>query len=55
MKAKVLTRFIDKETKELHEVGSIIDVSETRSKEILAAGNYIEVVKTAKVKKEATK
>lgn len=49
MRVKVLKNFIDKETKEYHKVGTqrkptIIDVSEERAKEILTAGNYIEVV-----------
>ena len=53
MKAKVLNEFIDKETKKLNKVGSIIEVSESRAKEIMAAGEYIEVVKATKTKKES--
>lgn len=41
MQAKVLIDFIDKETKAYNRAGSIIEVSEARSKEILKAGKYI--------------
>ena len=51
MKVKVLKRFIDKETKKLNKPNTIIDVTESRLKEIQAAGNYVEVVKTTKTKK----
>ena len=45
MKCKVLKNFIDKETKKLNCVDSVIDVSEERAKEIMEAGKYIEPVK----------
>lgn len=50
MKAKVLQKFIDKHTNKLNEVGTIIEVSKERLAEILAAGNYVEVVKTRTTK-----
>lgn len=59
MKARVLISFIDKETRVFHEVGAEIVVSESRAKEILAAGKYIEVIdapkasKTPRTKKDA--
>lgn len=53
MKAKVLKMFRDKETGQVRQIGEIFDVSETRSKEILSAGDYIELVKPAK-KKDTT-
>jgi hypothetical protein len=37
MKLKVLKSFYDKDTNELYEVGSVIDVSESRANEILAS------------------
>ena len=40
MKVKVVNRFVDKETKQLHEYGEVIEVTEARFAEISAAGKY---------------
>jgi len=48
MKVKVLKTFIDKNTKKLNEVGSIIDVTKERYEELRAAGNYVAVEKVTK-------
>lgn len=53
MKVKVLNRFIDKETEVLYEPETVIDVTESRLKEIQAAGHFVEVVKSTKTKKKA--
>lgn len=42
MKVKVVKRFVDKETKELHEANEVIEVTEARFEEISAAGKYVE-------------
>ena len=42
MKVKVVSRFVDKETKQLHEYGEVIEVTEARFAEISAAGKYVE-------------
>jgi len=47
MKVKVVNRFVDKETKQLHEYGEVIEVTEARFKEISAAGKYVEKVEDA--------
>lgn len=52
MKVKVLKPFIDKQTKVLNEVGSIIELTEVRVKEILKIDNFIEIIKTSRTKKE---
>ena len=44
MKVEVTKRFIDKETKQLREVGETFEVTEARFKEISAAGNYVKVL-----------
>lgn len=44
MKVKVVNRFVDKETRQLHEYGEVIEVTEARFKEISAAGKYVEAV-----------
>ena len=36
MKVKVLKKFIDKHTKELHEVGATLNIDEKRYKEIIS-------------------
>lgn len=52
MKCKVLNNFVDKETEKLNRRGDVIDVTESRLKEIQSAGNYVEVIKqTTKAKK----
>ena len=40
---KVVKEFIDKNTREFHEVGEVIELTEERATEILSAGKYIEV------------
>jgi len=42
MKAKVVNRFVDKNTRHLHEAGDVIEVTEARFAEISAAGRYVE-------------
>ena len=44
MKVKVVNRFVDKVTKQLHEYGEVIEVTEERFAEISAAGKYVEKV-----------
>lgn len=48
MKAKVLVKFIDKHTSEIHKVGDTITISEDRFKEILEVGPLVKKVETAK-------
>lgn len=48
MKAKVLVRFIDKHTGEVHKKDDVIDITEKRFKEILETGNFVEKVKAEK-------
>lgn len=43
MKAKVLTRFFDKVTKEIHEPDDVIEITPERFNELLKKGRYIEV------------
>ena len=50
MKAKVLKRFIDKETKVLNEIGTEINITKERFEELKAAGNYVEPIKNTKSK-----
>lgn len=47
MKVKVINRFIDKYTKVLNESGSVIDVTESRFKE-LSAGGYVKAIEEEK-------
>lgn len=54
MKAKVINKFIDKHTKQLYKVGTIIEVSKERLAEIKAKGNFVEIIK-AEPKKKASK
>ena len=44
MKVKVVNRFVDKVTKQLHEYGEVIEVTEARFKEISDAGKYVEAI-----------
>lgn len=44
MKYKVVKRFIDKNTKKLHEKGSFYDCSEKRFAEIEKQGKFLEAV-----------
>lgn len=52
MKAKVLKRFKDKHTGELHQKGTTITVSKERFDEIMSVGPFVEAIKTGKTKKE---
>lgn len=47
MKVKVLQKFKDKHTGELHEAGEIIDVTKKRYAEILTVGKLVEEHKEA--------
>lgn len=40
MKIKVINSFRDKNTKEIHQVGEVLEVSNERGAEIISAGNY---------------
>lgn len=40
MKIKVINSFRDKNTKEIHQVGEVLEVSDERGAEIISAGNY---------------
>lgn len=53
MKVKVLERFKDRHTNEIHEVNKVLTISKERYEEILAVGRFVEEVK--KPKKEAVK
>lgn len=44
MKAVVVKKYRDKETKEIMKVGSEVEMSEERFAEILAAGEYVKKV-----------
>lgn len=63
MKVKVLTKFRDRHTSEIHKVDKVMDISEERYAEILEVGNFVEKVegvetsteKTEKPKKRTTK
>lgn len=48
MKVKVTKAFIDKHTREFHDMGEVIEVTEERAKEILSAGEYIAIVEEEK-------
>lgn len=55
MKAKVLIRFRDKHTGEMHKVNDVIEVSKSRFAEILEVGPLVEKVEeTAEVEETAT-
>ena len=55
MKAKVLSRFIDKHTCEIHKPGEILTISRERFEEILTVAPLVEEITEPKKKKEATK
>lgn len=40
MKIKVINSFRDKNTKVIHQVGEVLEVSDERGAEIISAGNY---------------
>ena len=44
MKVKVLKRFKDKHTKEIHKVGDVLDVTKKRYEEILTKGKLVEEI-----------
>lgn len=48
MKVRVINEFVDKHTRELHRKGSSFECDETRFKEIMKAGSYVEPVKEKK-------
>lgn len=52
MRVKVLTKFKDKHTGEIHEAGKVMTVSKDRFAEILETDKLVEEVKEAKEKKE---
>ena len=52
MKAKVIKRFKDKHTGELHQKGTTITITKERFEEILSVGPFIEAVKTGKTKEK---
>lgn len=52
MKAKVLKRFKDKHTGELHQKGATITISKERYEEILSVGPFVEALKTGKTKEK---
>ena len=54
MKVKVLKEFIDKNTRELHTVGSSFSCDENRLKEIQKAGDFVEVVPERKKEAKAS-
>lgn len=55
MKAKVLSRFIDKHSCEIHEPGKILTISKERFEEILAVAPLVEEITEPKKKKKAAK
>lgn len=48
MKAKVLERFFDKHTGEEHIKNDVLDITESRFKEINSEKKYVEAVKETK-------
>lgn len=63
MKVKVLKRFKDKHTQDIHKVGDVLDVTKKRYEEILTKGKLVEEIvekptetpKDANDKKKSTK
>lgn len=51
MKVKVVKRFVDKNTKEIREVGKVHEYSDKRAKELIDGG-YAEKAKAENTKKE---
>ena len=51
MKVKVVKKFKDKHTGEIHKVGETLEVSNDRYAEIAKKGNYVEKVEDAGQKK----
>lgn len=54
MKVKVIREFMDKHTNELHEVGSVFDVTAKRLKEIQSVGDFVQEVKEDKSDEKKT-
>lgn len=48
MKVKVLTSFRDKNTKTIHQVGEVLEVTEERFKEILSVGKFVSKIEEKK-------
>lgn len=48
MKVKVIKRFRDKYTSEIHDTGDTLNISEKRANEILSVGKFIEIIEPAK-------
>ena len=56
MKIKVINSFRDKNTKEIHQVGEVLEVSDERGAEIISAGDYaVEIDELKKEKKSKAK
>ncbi len=53
MKVKVIKKFLDANTKELHTVGEELEVTNERYKEICKVGNFVEVIKKTTRKESA--
>lgn len=51
MKVKVVKRFVDKNTKEMREIGKVYEYTDKRAKELIDGG-YAEEAKAANTKKE---
>ena len=51
MKVKVVKRFVDKNTKEMREVGKVYEYSAERARELINSG-YAEKAKAENTKKE---
>lgn len=50
MKYKVIVKFKDKHTKEVYEVGTILELSKKRVNEILKVGKFIELYEEPETK-----
>lgn len=55
MKVKVLKYFADKKSKVMRKPNDVIEVTESRLKEIQAVGNLVEVVENSELKTKAKK
>ena len=55
MKVKVLKYFADKKAKVMRKPNDVIEVTESRLKEIQAVGNLVEVVENSELKTKAKK
>lgn len=50
MKVKVIKKFKDKNTHDIHEVGELLTISKDRYNEILAVGDFVEEIVEKKKK-----